>query len=65
MLEDLAYFYDISPEHRQTLDYEIRLSLQLMQEYNGISTAFKEEEMIREINERFNNYYERYLQERK
>ncbi len=65
LLEDLAYYYDISPERRQTLDYEIRISLQLMQEYNGISTEFKEEEMIREINEQFNNYYERYLQEKK
>ncbi len=64
LLEDLDYYYDLSPEQRQSLDYEIRISLQLLQEYNGIANEFNVEEMVQEINEKFNNYYQRYLQER-
>ncbi len=65
LLEDLVYYYDLSPEQRLTLDYEIRLSLQLLQEYNGIASEFAEEEMIQEIGDQFTNYYQRYLQERR
>jgi len=64
LLEDLNYYYDLSREQRQTLDYEIRLSLQLLQEYNSIANEFTLEDMVQEINEEFNNYYQRYLQER-
>ena len=62
LLEDLEYFYDIDLEIRQTLDYEIRLSLQLLQEYNNI-TKDNDTELNQEINESFNKYYQRYLQE--
>jgi hypothetical protein len=62
--EDLAYYYDLQLEYRQTLDYEIRVSLQLMQEYQNIARQHGEEEAADEINEQFNNYYQRYLQER-
>jgi hypothetical protein len=61
---DLAYYYDIKPEYRQTLDYEIRVSLQLLQEYQNIARQYGEEEVADEINEQFNIYYQRYLQER-
>jgi hypothetical protein len=64
LLEDLAYYYDLTREQRQTLDYEIRLSLQLLQEYNSIATENGQEELVQEINDQFNNYYQRYLQER-
>ena len=64
LLEDLIYYYDVTREQRQSLDYEIRLSLQLLQEYNSIASEFKLEDMVQEINEEFNNYYQRYLQER-
>ena len=63
LLEDLEYFYDLDMEYRQTLDYEIRLSLQLLQEYNNITTQFNDTELNGEINEAFNKYYQRYLQE--
>ena len=62
--EDLAYYYDLKLEYRQTLDYEIRLSLQLLQEYQNMARQYGEEEAADEINEQFNNYYQRYLQER-
>ncbi len=65
LLEDLAYYYDLEPQQRQNLNYEIRLSLQLLQDYMSYSTQFEVEEMISEINEQFTNYYQRYLQERK
>jgi hypothetical protein len=65
LLEDLAYYYDLTPQQRQTLDYEIRLSLQLMQEYNSIANEYTEGELNQEINDQFNNYYQRYLQERR
>jgi hypothetical protein len=62
--EDLAYYYDLKLEYRQTLDYEIRVSLQLLQEYQNMARQHGEEEAADEINEQFNNYYQRYLQER-
>jgi hypothetical protein len=65
LLEDLAYFYDLEPEARATLDYEIRLSLQLLQEYNTFAGQFGLEELGGEIDEEFTNYYQRYLQERR
>ncbi len=65
LLADLAYYYDLTPEHRQSLDYEIRVSLQLLQEYNNVATLNKEEELIKQINDEFNNYYESYLEERR
>jgi hypothetical protein len=63
--QDLAYFYDLTPEQRVNLDYEIRLSLQLLQEYSGLASDFGEQEMEQEISDQFNNYYQRYLQERR
>jgi hypothetical protein len=38
--------------------------LQLLQEYQNIARQYGEEEVADEINEQFNNYYQRYLQER-
>ena len=64
LVDDLAYYYDLKREYRTTLDYEIRLSLQLLQEYNNIAMESGQEEITQEINEEFNNYYQRYLQER-
>jgi hypothetical protein len=61
---DLAYYYDLKREYRQTLDYEIRVSLQLLQEYNNLARQYNLEEVAEEIDEQFNNYYQRYLQER-
>ena len=65
LLQDLLYYYDLTPEQRQTLDYEIRLSLQLMQEYHSIAEEAGEEETVQAINDEFSNYYQRYLQERR
>jgi hypothetical protein len=61
---DLAYYYDLKREYRETLDFELRVSLQLLQEYLNIARQFGEEEAAGEINEQFNSYYQRYLQER-
>ena len=63
--QDLAYFYDKTPEQRTSLDYEIRLSLQLLQEYSGMASDYGEKEMEQEIGDQFSNYYQKYLQERK
>jgi hypothetical protein len=63
--QDLAYFYDLDAEQRVNLDYEIRLSLQLLQEYSGLASDFGEQEMEQEISDQFSNYYQRYLQERR
>jgi hypothetical protein len=63
--QDLAYYYDLTPEQRTNLDYEIRLALQLLQEYNNLASDFKMEEINREISDQFSNYYQRYLQERR
>ncbi len=65
LLEDLAYYYDLEPEYRQTLDYEIRFSLQLLQEYFNITSEYGETGLSQEINDWFDNYYQRYLQERR
>ncbi|MFC2112349.1 DUF2723 domain-containing protein [Bacteroidota bacterium] len=65
VLEDLTYYYDIEYEQRQLLDYEIRLSLQMLQDYSSFATEFAVVEMADEINEQFTNYYQRYLQERR
>jgi len=64
LLEDLTYYYDIDYQYRQSLDYEIRLSLQLLQEYNNITARFNDTELNEEISEEFNKFYQRYLQER-
>jgi hypothetical protein len=65
LLDDLGYYYDLTAESRQSLDYEIRLSLQLMQEYSSLATDIGNEELVQDINDQFNNYYQRYLQERR
>jgi hypothetical protein len=65
LLEELTYYYDLTPEYRQTLDYEIRLALQLLQEYSNITQQFSNTELNQEINDEFNKYYQRYLQERR
>jgi hypothetical protein len=65
ILEDLAYYYDLEPAARATLDYEIRLSLQLLQEYNSFAEQFELTDVAQQINTEFTNYYQRYLQERR
>jgi hypothetical protein len=65
LLEDLTYYYDLEPESRATLDYEIRLSLQLLQEYSTYTNKFSLTDIGEEIEAEFSNYYQRYMQERR
>jgi hypothetical protein len=60
--EELVYYFSLKPELRETLDYEIRVALQLSQEYLQITKNAGETELNKQAEEMFNLYYQRYLQ---
>jgi len=60
--EELVYYFSIKTELRQNLDYEIRVALQLSQEYVQITDRAGETELNQKAEELFTLYYQRYLQ---
>ncbi len=60
--EDLVYYFSLSPELRQSVDYETRLSLQLAQDYIRITRTAEETELKEQAEEFFTLYYQRYIQ---
>lgn len=60
--EDLVYYFSLKPELRQSIDYEIRLSLQLAQDYIRITRNAEENELMERAEEFFTLYYQRYIQ---
>jgi hypothetical protein len=59
--EDLVYYFSLNPELRQSIDYEIRLSLQLTQDYVQITRNAGETELLKRADELFTQYYQRYI----
>ena len=60
--EELVYYFSLNTELRQNLDYEIRVALQLSQEYVQITDKAGETELNQKAEEMFTLYYQRYLQ---
>jgi hypothetical protein len=60
--EELVYYFSINAELRKTLDYEVRVALQLSQEYVQITDKAGEPELKQKAEELFTLYYQRYLQ---
>ena len=60
--EELVYYFSLNAEFRESLDYEIRVALQLSQEYMQITSNAGETELNTQAEELFTLYYQRYLQ---
>jgi hypothetical protein len=60
--EELVYYFSLNPELRDGLDYEIRVALQLSQEYMQITDRAGETELNKQAEELFTLYYQRYIQ---
>jgi MFS family permease len=53
--DELVYFLSMQPRHRSALDYEISLSLQLLESLTTITKQFNQTELSNRIEEKFNN----------
>jgi hypothetical protein len=62
LTEDMIYYFSLEPEQRTAIDYEIRLSLQFLQDYRTITASAGQLELNKEIDEVFTLYYQRYFQ---
>ncbi len=58
--ENLSYYLSLKKKFRKSVDYEIRLTLQLMQECLNIAAINKEKEMIDDLQNKFKTYYDKY-----
>jgi len=62
LTEELVYYFSLDQKLRQNLDYEVRVALQLTQEYVQITDKAGDADMKQQAEELFNIYYQRYLQ---
>lgn len=62
LTEELVYYYSLDQKLRQNLDYELRVALQLTQEYVQITDKAGDTDLNQEAEELFSLYYQRYLQ---
>ena len=58
--QDLVYYFSLGSELQSTVDYEIRLTLQFLQDYRRISSDAGLTDLFREIDDVFTVYYQRY-----
>jgi len=63
LTEDLVYYFSLEKQERMALDYEIRLSLQLLQDYRSLTSQAGQTELNKAIDEVFTVYYQRYIQQ--
>jgi hypothetical protein len=63
LTEDLVYYFSLNKDERSTLDYEIRLSLQFLQDYRSMTAQARRNELNKAIDEVFTLYYQRYVQQ--
>jgi hypothetical protein len=63
LTEDLVYYFSLEREERTALDYEIRLSLQFLQDYRSLTAQAGQTDLNKEIDEVFTVYYQRYMQQ--
>ena len=62
LTEELVYYFSLDQKLRQNLDYELRVALQLTQEYVQITDKAGDKDLNQEADELFTLYYQRYLQ---
>ena len=60
--EDLSYFMSLKTELRQSTDYELRLALQVTQDYRRITANAGRDELSKKAEELFTLNYQRYFQ---
>ncbi|MBN2520704.1 MAG: DUF2723 domain-containing protein [Bacteroidales bacterium] len=60
MEENVNYYLSLKSKYRNSVDYDTRLSLQLMQECIGIAQGSKDNELFENLQNRFRGVYERY-----
>jgi len=60
--EELVYYFSLDQKLKQNLDYELRVALQLTQEYVQITGKAGDTDLNKEAEELFTLYYQRYLQ---
>jgi len=63
LTEDLVYYFSLEKQERVALDYEIRLSLQFLQNYLGLASQAGQTELNKAIDEVFMVYSQRYMQQ--
>jgi hypothetical protein len=62
LTEELVYYFSLDQKLRQNLDYELRVALQLTQEYVQLTDKAGDTDLNQEAEELFTLYYQRYLQ---
>jgi hypothetical protein len=62
LTEDLVYYFSLEKQQRTALDYDIRLSLQFLQDYRTITAKVEQLDLNKEIDDVFTLYYQRYFQ---
>ena len=60
--EDLSYFMSLDADLRQNLDYELRLALQVTQDYRRITRSAGRDDLAMRAEELFTLNYQRYFQ---
>jgi tetratricopeptide (TPR) repeat protein len=59
---DLDYYLGLKPENMQRVDYDVRVALQQFQETVRIAGEHESEEMGKQLEDEFNDYYMRYIE---
>jgi len=63
LANDLIYYFSLKSEFQATLDYEIRIALQFLQDYRRMVSDAGLVDLFQEIDEVFTVYYQRYIQQ--
>jgi hypothetical protein len=53
--DELIYYLSMQPRHRRSVDYEINVSLQILESLTSITKQFNQKELSTRIEEKFNN----------
>jgi hypothetical protein len=62
LTEDLVYYFSLEKQQRTALDYDIRISLQFLQDYRSITAKAEQLDLNKEVDDVFTLYYQRYFQ---
>ena len=61
--EDLSYFMSLKPAMMQTIDYEMRIALQVSQDYRTITRNAGREELAKRAEDLFTLNYQHFIQQ--
>jgi len=53
--DELVYYLSMEPRHRKSVDYEINVSLQIMESLTSLTKQFNQKDLSAKIEEKFNN----------